>query len=428
MKVTPAGLHSARSRRLITAGALLTVGSLALAGCAAGTPAEEGGEDLTEAGATTITLWVDTERAPALKDIAAKFKEDTDITVKLEVKDFGTVDQDFISQVPTGKGPDIIVSPHDKLGAYVANGVVAPIELGDKAGLFAESAVQAMSYEGTVYGVPYSIENVALVRNTELAPEASANFDDIIATGKEFAGSDKGKYPFLVGLSPDQGDPYHLYPLQTSFGAPVFGQAADGSYDPTKLELGNEGGLEFAAALKKWGEEGVLNANIDGDKAKEFFLAGKSPYYLTGPWNLPDIKKAGIKYAIDELPSAGGEKAQPFIGVNGFFLSSKSKNELAATQFIVNYLSTEAVQTALYEIGGRPPASTEAYEKAAAADADVAALGAIGQNGVPMPSIPEMGAVWADWGNAELTLIKGKGEPEKVWNTAVENIKAKIAG
>jgi len=408
---------------LLAVGAMTTVAALALAGCA-----PTGGDDAADGESTTITMWVDTERAPALKDIAAQFKEDTGITVKLEIKDFATVDQDFISQVPTGKGPDLIVSPHDKLGAYVANGVVAPLELGDKADEFAASAVQAMSYEGTVYGVPYSIENVALLRNADLVPDAAASFDDVIANGQAFAAGDAEKYPFLVGLSPDQGDPYHLYPLQTSFGAPVFGLDANGAYDPTNLTLGNEGGLAFAAKLKEWGAAGVLNANIDGDKAKEFFLAGKSPYYITGPWNLPDIKASGMNYAIDELPSAGGEAAQPFIGVNGFFLSSKSTNALAATKFIVNYLSTEEVQTALYEIGGRPPALTAAYEAAAANDADVAAFGAIGQNGVPMPAIPAMGSVWADWGLAELTLIKGEGDPAEVWTTAVTNIEAKIAG
>ena len=409
---------------ILATGAMATVAALALAGCATG----DAGDDLADSGSTTIVMWVDTERAPALKDIAAQFKEDTGITVKLEVKDFATVDQDFISQVPTGKGPDLIVSPHDKLGAYVANGVVAPLELGDVADDFAASAIQAMTYEGTVYGVPYSIENVALLRNADLVPDAVDTMDEVIANGQAFANGEADKYPFLVGLSPDQGDPYHLYPLQTSFGAPVFGLDANGSYDPTNLTLGNEGGLAFAAQLKEWGAEGVLNANIDGDKAKEFFLAGQSPYWITGPWNVPDIKASGMNYAIDPLPSAGGEPAQPFIGVNGFFLSSKSTNALAATQFIVNYLSTEAVQTALYEIGGRPPALTAAYEKAAASDPDIAALGAIGQGGVPMPAIPEMGQVWADWGNAELTLIKGEGDPTEVWNTAVANIKAKIAG
>lgn len=405
-------------------GALIAGSAMLLAGCAGG-----GSGGSTDAGgdgdSTPITVWVDIERKPALEDVAKSFTEDTGIEVKLVTKDFATVDQDFISQVPTGKGPDVIVSPHDKLGAYVSAGVVAPLELGDVADGFAEAAIQAMTYDGKVYGVPYSIENVALVRNTDLAPNPASTYDEVVANGKA-AGT---QYPLLVGLSPEQGDPYHMYPLQTSFGSQVFAQNADGSYDASQLVLGDQAGKDFAAWLATQGAAGagVFNANIDGDKAREFFIGGQSPYYLTGPWNVPAIKEAGIKYAIDPLPSAGGQEAKPFIGVNGFFLSSKSNNALAATNFIVNYLSTEDAQMSLYEVGGRPPALTAAYEKAAAEDPDVAAFGKIGQTGAPMPAIPEMGAVWSDWGNAELSIIKGEGgDPATVWETAATNIQSKI--
>ncbi|WP_374947366.1 extracellular solute-binding protein [Agreia sp.] len=401
--------------------AIVSIGALALSGCSGNGDAKPaGGGDSGK----PITVWVDIERKPALEKPAASFTEETGIEVNLVTKDFSTVDQDFISQVPTGKGPDVIVSPHDKLGAYVAAGVVAPIELGDVADGFSETAIQAMTYDGAVYGMPYSIENVGLLRNADLVAEPAATFDDLIAAGRA-AGTE---YPFLVGLSPEQGDPYHLYPLQTSFGSQVFAQNADGSYDPSQLILGDEAGTRFATALKQWGADGILNTNIDGDRAREFFIDGKSPFYLTGPWNVPVIAEAGINYVVDPIPSAGGEEPRPFVGVNGFFLSSKSTNSLAATNFIVNYLSKEDAQLALFEVGGRPPALTSAYEKVAAKDPDVAAFGKIGQSGFPMPSIPEMGSVWSDWGNAELTLIRGEGEPAAVWTKAAENIQAQIGG
>lgn len=411
------------TRTRVALGALLA-SSIALTGCST----SGGGAGESESTDTApITIWVDIERKPALEAVASSFTEDTGVPVKVVTKDFATVDQDFISQVPTGKGPDIIVSPHDKLGAYVAAGVVAPIELGDVESKLAASAVQAVTYDGKVYGMPYSIENVALVRNVDLVPEAHTSYDDVVAAGAA-AGTE---YKFLVGLSPEQGDPYHMYPLQTSFGGAVFEQNADGSYDPSKLVIGDEAGTAFAQWLATQGAAGagIFNANIDGDRAREFFVDGKSPYYLTGPWNIPAIKEAGINYAIDPLPSAGGQEARPFIGVNGFFLSSKSTNALAATNFIVNYLSTDDAQLALYEVGGRPPALTSAYETAAANDPDVEAFGKIGQAGVPMPAIPEMGAVWSDWGNAELQIIKGEGgDPAAIWSTMAENIMAKLAG
>jgi len=409
----------------IGVGALIAGSMILLVGCASGGSADDSGDSGDSGDSTPITVWVDIERKPALEPVAEAFTADTGIEVKLVTKDFATVDQDFISQVPTGKGPDVIVSPHDKLGSYVAAGVVAPLELGDVAEGFAEASLQAMTYDGKVYGVPYSIENVALVRNTDLVAEPAATYDEVIANGVA-AGTE---YPFLVGLSPEQGDPYHLYPLQTSFGSQVFAQNSDGSYDASQLVLGDAAGVEFSNWLSTQGAAGtgVLNANIDGDRAREFFLAGQSPYYLTGPWNVPAISEAGINYAIDPLPSAGGQEARPFVGVNGFFLSSKSTNALAATNFIVNYLSTEDAQMALFEVGGRPPALISAYDTAAAADPDVAAFGSIGQTGAPMPAIPEMGAVWSDWGNAELQIIKGEGgAPQEIWETAATNIQGKI--
>ena len=58
----------------------------------------------------------------------------------------------------------------------------------------------------------------------------------------------------------------------------------------------------------------------------------------------------------------------------------------------------------------------------------VAAFGKIGAAGVPMPAIPEMSAVWADWGATELALIKGQGNPAADWAKMAASIKAKIAG
>ena len=411
---------SAGSRSLIALGTV-AVAAIALSGCA-GSSNEGTGET-----AATLTMWVDADRADVLKDVAAQFKEDKNIEVKLVVKDFGDIRDDFVTQVPTGKGPDIIVGAHDWLGKLVQNGVVAPIELGDKAADFQDVAIKAMSYEGKTYGLPYSVENIALLRNVDLAPTAPATMDEAIAAGQALVAAGTAQYPFLVGLDPNAADPYHLYPLQASFGAPVFELDANGTYDASKLGLGTAGGEAFAKKLAEWGAAGVLNTNISGDIAKEEFNAGKSPFYLTGPWNVPSAKEAGINYSIDPIPTAGGEAATPFVGVQGFYISSKSKNALAANEFLVNYLGTDAVQTALYQVGGRAPALLTAFE-AAQSDADVAAFGAVGAAGVPMPNVPAMDAVWADWGTTEVAIINNQGDPVSLWQAMVTSIQGKIAG
>ena len=428
-------LTTGTSRRVFTAGALSVAAALALSACggaaatAPATATATAKPDLKAAGAGTITMWVDAERSPALKDITAKFQADTGIEVKLVVKDFAAVRDDFITQVPTGKGPDLIVGPHDWVGKFVQNGVIAPVELGDKKAGFQDSSVKAMTFNGSVYGVPYAIENIALLRNTDMVPAAAKTFDEVIANGKKAVAEGKAQFPFLVGMDPKQGDPYHLYPLQASMGSQVFGLAADGGYDPKQLLIGDAAGVEFAKKLLAWGDAGekIINSNITGDIAKEKFLAGESPYFLTGPWNVPDVQKKGIKFAVDALPTAGDKPAQPFIGVNGFFISAKSANALATNEFVTNYLTSEDAQDSMYKAGGRPPALKASFEKAAS-DPVVAAFGKIGATGVPMPAIPEMSAVWADWGATELALIQGQGDPAADWAKMAASIKAKIGG
>lgn len=404
---------------ILAIGAMTAAAALALTGCSGSSSGDDGGDTK---GSTTLTVWVDADRAPVLKDVAADFEKESGISVKLVQKDFGKIQEEFVQQVPTGKGPDITIGAHDWLGDFVTNGVVQPIELGDTAGDFQDVAITAMSYDGKTYGLPYSIENIALLRNTELAPEAPASYDEMVQMGKD-AGTE---FPFLVQVG-EESDPYHLYPFQTSFGGPVFGTNDDGSYNPDDLQIGNEGGIEFANWLAEQGAAGLLPTTVDGDIAKEKFVNGDSPFLITGPWNVGAAEDAGIDLAVDPIPAPGSEAAQPFVGVQGFYVSAKSKNVLAATEFLTNYIGTKDVQVNLYNVGNRVPALTAAFDEVSS-DPITAAFGEVGANGVPMPNIPEMGAVWQYWGVTEADIINGKGDPAELWKKMAGDIQSAIDG
>ena len=394
----------------------LAVASIVLAGCAgSGTPAEtEEGDASTE-----LTVWVDTERVDALKGAAEAYTDKTGVAVDLVGKDVDNIKNDFIQQAPTGRGPDVVMGAHDWLGELSSNGVVAPIELGDTAADYAPVALQASTYEGTTYMLPYAVENIAVLRNADLIPEAAANFDDMIAKGTA-AGL---ATPFVVEQGVE-GNPYHLYPYQTAFGAPVFGTDAEGNYDPTDLQMGNEGGFEFATWLGAQGAAGAFNTDIDGQIAKDKFLAGEAAFWLTGPWNVGAAVDGGINVAIDVIPSPTDAPAQPFAGVKGFFVSSESDNKVAANDFLVNYIGTEDVQLSLFEAGNVLPALTAAAD-AAASDPIVAGFQAVGAEAVPMPAIPQMGAVWEFWGVAEAAIING-ADPTATWQKLVDDVTTAI--
>ncbi|WP_149083466.1 MULTISPECIES: sugar ABC transporter substrate-binding protein [Microbacterium] len=397
-------------RGMVAAGAIAIVSALTLAGCSTGS----GGDDSSSGGDSggTLTVWVDAERVDALQGAADAYQEKTGVTVKLVGKSVDDMKDDFIQQVPTGKGPDVVMGAHDWLGELSTNGVVAPIELGDSAEDYLPVALQAATYEGTVYMLPYAVENIAVLRNADLVPEPATSFDDMVS---------KGTFVVEQGA---EGNPYHLYPFQTAFGAPVFGTDDSGSYDPTDLQLGSQGGFAFADWLGAQGTAGTLNTDIDGEIAKQQFLDGTAAFWLTGPWNVGAATDAGINVEIDPIPSPTGETASPFAGVKGFFVSAESKNKVAANDFLVNYLGTEDVQLELFKAGNVLPALTAAADTAAS-DPIIAGFQAVGADAVPMPAIPAMGAVWQFWGVAEAAIINGQ-DPKATWQKLVDDVTAAI--
>ena len=335
----------------------------------------------------TLTIWADDTRFSQVEHLAEDFTTNTGVKVNVVQKSEADMDTEFTTQVPTGNGPDLIVMAHDKLGALVANGVVAPVDLGEAKSNFADVAVKAVTYNGQTYGVPYAVESVALVRNNALTKDEPKTYDDMIASGKT-AGVE---YPFIIQMG-DKGDPYHFYGFQTSFGAPVFNTNADGEYT-SELAMGGSGGTDFANWLKAQADAKVLSPSITGDIAKQAFLDGKAAYTVTGPWNVAAFREAGMDVSVLSIPSAGSQAAQPFVGVQMFYQSAKSAHPVAAKSD----------------------------------DQDIKDFAKVAESGALAPAIPAMGSVWNFWGQTEANIVSGTETPAEGWATMVTNINNAIA-
>lgn len=414
-------------RKRIGLGAMVAVTALTLAACSSSEtpsgPTSSAPEPTTGSGAELV-VWVDANRLPAVQAAAAAFEAETGATVTLVEKNFADLRADFIAQVPTGEGPDITVGAHDWLGALVTAGVVAPVDLGSKANEFEQVALDAFSYDGQMYGLPYALEAIALIQNVDMVgTEAPTSWEDMIARA-EAAGAEQ---PFVINTNGATGDGYTMYPFQTSFGAPVFVQDETGSYT-SEVGMAGPEGVAFAEWLYANGSAGtgILSTDVDYDINNAIFVEGRAPYTVQGPWVISTYEDAGLNVAVNAVPSAGGQDARPFVGVQGFYVSSQSKNGLLANEFLATYLATEEAQQALYDADPRIPA----YKSVAAKVADDPIVGgfiAAASQGVPMPSIPEMGTVWDFWNAAESAVISG-AEPVGTWTKMNEDLSAALGG
>jgi arabinogalactan oligomer/maltooligosaccharide transport system substrate-binding protein len=412
-------------RKHIGMGVAILATTVLLAGCGSGGGDTDSTDDGGDGGdGQELTVWVDENREPAVEAAAAAFEEETGTTVTTVVKNFEDIRADFIAQVPTGEGPDITIGAHDWLGALVAAGVVNTVDLADKAGEFEEVAIQAMTYDGQLYALPYSTETIALVQNTDLVGEtAPTTWDEMIQMGLN-TGAER---PFVINTNGQTGDGYTMYGFQTSFDAPVFVQDDTGGYT-SEVGMGGPNGEAFATWLGANGETGTgyISTTIDYATNNELFATGKAAFTIQGPWAIGELTADGVNIAVNPIPSAGGSPAAPFVGVQGFYVSSQSENTLLANEFLVNYLATDDAQRALYDADPRIPAWTALAEEVSS-DANTAGFLASSQNGVPMPSIPEMGSVWEYWNAAESQIITG-ADPVSTWNTMVEDLNAALGG
>jgi maltose-binding protein MalE len=394
----------------------------------------------TDTGATTTTayvppargdadlvIWADDTRAPVLEPLATAFGEAEGLKVVVQQVPFDKIRDNLITSGPAGEGPDIIIGAHDWLGELVKNGVVEPVDLGTAAADYADVAVKAFTYDGKVYGLPYAIENIALIRNTDLVPEAPATWEDLEKVALQLKADGKVDVPLAIQQGP--ADPYHNFPLFSLTGANVFAQNADGTFDSTQLGLDTPEGLASADNFKKWSDEGLISKDITYDIMIESFGNGKAPFAITGPWAVSEadrgFKAKGVNYVVEPIPPlAGGDPAKVFVGVQGFMISSFSKNIDLAKTFLLDYVNKEDVQLSLFEAGGRPPAMTSAFDKVKT-DPDVAGFGLAGQAGEPQPAIPAMSAVWDTWKDAYNLIFTGS-DPQQAFKDAATTIRGKI--
>lgn len=370
-----------------------------------------------------LVIWADTNRVKALKPFAETFGTENGVTV--ELKEISKDNQQtFLTASQQGSGPDITVGAHDWIGNLVQNGAIDPVNLtAEQKAAFPEIAMKAVTFNGQVYGAPYAVENIALIRNTKLAPDAPATIEDMIAKGKELKAAGKVKEVLCLPITA-KGDAFHIYPIFASGGGALFGQTATGDPDPKQVLVGSEGSVKAFGKLEELGEkgDGALKTSLTNENTIPTFAGGKCAFLISGPWAMADVKKSGLTYDISAVPAfKDGKPATPFVGVQSFFVASKGKNKALAQEFVANYVTNDDVAKALYDADPRPPALTSALEAVKAANPDAGKFMDAGKEGFPMPAIPEMAAIWEPFGIAEAAVVKG-GDPAKAAASAQKAI------
>lgn len=364
-----------------------------------------------------LVVWADETRAPVLQAVADDFEAEFGVIVAVQQVDFGDIRQQIGIAGPAGEGPDVFVGAHDWLGELVANGTVAEMDLTGIEDQFVDSSLEAFTYNGTLYGMPYATENIAFFCNPDIVETRPETWEDVLALSDELAAED------ILAWTVETRDPYHWFPQITAYGGYVFGTTEEG-YNPDDVGLDSENTIQAATWLEQMAEAGYVEAGMDRETRLALYNSGELACFNGGPWDLPDVRDAGTPYEVGPFPAGDEGPGQPFLGVQGFMISPFTEDPLLAQAFLTDFVATEEVMFGLYEAGGRPPAFIPALEQVD--DPDLVAFGEVGQEARPMPAIPEMGSVWSAWTDAQELIINGELPAEEAMQTAAEQVRELI--
>ena len=319
---------------------------------------------------------------------------------------------------PAKKAADVMCIINDRAGPVVSAGLVYPNDVSDPSE-FMDSAIQACSFDGKLYGYPVAIETYGLFYNTDLVTSPPKTWDDVINFAKSYTDTKNQKYGFLL----EPGNFYFAYSFLSGFGGYVFGKNGT---DGNDIGLNNEGSIEGAKLIRDLAQiANVKSGDITYDIKEGLFKDGKLAMHLSGPWSIKGYQDAGLKFAVIPLPAlSNGKNPISFSGVRALYVNSYTDYPIAAKMFAQYCTTKEALLKRFTNVNQLPPRMDLLDDSTITGDVNMHAFLQQAQYSEAMPSIPEMGAVWTQAGTAISTIWDDKNaDIKQVLDNAVQKIK-----
>jgi arabinogalactan oligomer/maltooligosaccharide transport system substrate-binding protein len=325
--------------------------------------------------------------------------------------------------VPRGKGPDVFIYAQDRLGGWIeAGNTIESIDFfldEEVTKRFLPATLEAMTYQGTVYGLPLNYKVITLIYNKALIRTPPKTTGELVKQARAITDASTGRFGLVYWYS----DFYYHAPLMNAFGGGVFGP--DG-----KPTLDNRANVRSLELVMKWFEQdGILPAEPSTALITSLFNTGKAGMVFSGPWFLGEIDE-GIDFGLAPLPEvdeAGGEPMRPWITVEGVYIAAPSKHKEAAYE-LVTYLTDLPAATVLALEGRQTPANTAVYDDPRVQDdPELAIFRQQVEVAIPMPNVPEMTMVWSPATTAMNVITHKRATPEEAMATAQKEVQERIA-
>jgi len=366
-----------------------------------------------------LLVWMDNDRGRALTPIVEKFEADLGLKVTIETPE--KITDSFPIAAQAGKGPDIVIWAHDKVGEWAGGGLISPVEVSDEfANKFFPKAWQAVRHQQGVWGYPIALETVTLIYNKKLLDgQPPTQLSQLPAIDRNI----KRKHPGTITILWDPRSPYYSWGILASGGGYVFGRKGT-DYDFRNIGIATPGVIAALSKIIYLIQSGVLPKSCSYSETEDFMGQGKLAMMISGPWAWSNLIQKGIDFGLGQIPGVDGKIGRPFVGVSAAYINRSSPNQDLAKEFLEQYLLTDdalAIMNNAKPIG--VPALVSMYQKLAQNNPRLRELKASIDYGQVMPNVPQMGRFFSTLGAALQLAADGRLSPRSALLEAAANMK-----
>lgn len=366
-----------------------------------------------------LLIWINGDKGyNGLQKVGEEFAKKTGVAVTVEHPE--DAPSKFQQAAAAGKGPDIWIWAHDRVGEWIQGGLLQDLRPAKKIRDEIDPlAWKAFTVGGKTWGYPLSIEAVALVYNKDLVKTPPKTFEDVVKLDNELAR--QGKKAILW----DYTNTYFTWPLLAANGGYAFKAKADGTYDANDTGVNNAGAVKGVETLKKLVDSGIMPKGASYADMEAGVNQGKVAMMINGPWSWDNLRKSKINFGVAPIPAVGGKAAAPFVGVLGAMINRSSPNKELAVEFLENHLlSVPGLKTVNADVPLGTPANKALYAELKT-DGNIQATMQSAQAGAPMPNNPEMGRFWSAMAATLQNVTQGRQAPKEGLDAAAKRIVSK---
>ncbi|HPI38699.1 MAG TPA: extracellular solute-binding protein [Ignavibacteriaceae bacterium] len=326
-----------------------------------------------------------------------------------------------------GQGPDLIYGPSDQIGPFVEMNIVKPLdEVFDEKFLNSFNPDALIKVDGRLWQLADKLGNhLMLVYNKDLVPVPPKTELELIEIGKKLTIDKTGNgRPDQYGLVWNYTEPYFFIPFLTGFGGWVLDSLNQPSLNTPEMIRA----LKFIGELRD--KHKIIPNEADYNVADALFKEGRAGMMINGDWSWSGYGNAGINYGISILPliTETGQYCKPMIAPKGFSINNNiSENKLKNVKGLLEYILSPEKQLETALQAKTFPTRLEIYDNPELLNDPI--LNNSKQqieNGIPLPIITEMRAIWDAMRPSYQAVLGGSITAEKAAEQMQKNAGIKI--